>query len=248
MKLKRGLSLANKCMSTNKQPLLRLSDVTKGYFLGGAEFKAVKSTNLSVYPGDYISVRGPSGSGKSTLMHLMGLLDIPTTGKIYLDGEDVSGLSEAELAKIRNRKIGFVFQQFNLLPRTAAWENVALPLVYAGVYLALRKTLSLKALESVGLAEKSGNKPNQLSGGQQQRVAIARAIVTDPSIILADEPTGNLDTLSGRVIMDLFDKFNRQGKTIILVTHEESVASHARRKITIIDGVVKEMGRNKRIT
>lgn len=227
-------------MSTNKQPLLRLSDVTKGYFLGGAEFKAVKPTSLSVYPGDYISVRGPSGSGKSTLMHLMGLLDIPTTGKIYLDGEDVSGLSETELAKIRNRKIGFVFQQFNLLPRTAAWENVALPLVYAGVSLALRKTLSLKALESVGLAEKSENKPNQLSGGQQQRVAIARAIVTDPSIILADEPTGNLDTLSGRAIMDLFDKFNRQGKTIIIVTHEESIAKHARRKIEIVDGRVGE--------
>lgn len=232
--------MANKCMSTNKQPLLRLSGVTKGYFLGGTEFKAVKSTDLSVYPGDYISVRGPSGSGKSTLMQLMGLLDIPTTGKIYLDGEDVSGLSETELAKIRNRKIGFVFQQFNLLPRTAAWENVALPLVYAGVPSALRKTLSLKALEAVGLAEKSGNKPNQLSGGQQQRAAIARAIVTDPSIILADEPTGNLDTLSGRAIMELFDKFNRQGKTIIVVTHEESVAKHARRKITIVDGIAKE--------
>jgi putative ABC transport system ATP-binding protein len=227
-------------MSINKQPLLQLVNVTKGYFLGGAEFKAVKPTDLAVYPRDYISVRGPSGSGKSTLMHLMGLLDIPTTGKIYLDGQDVSDLSETKLAKIRNRKIGFVFQQFNLLPRTSAWENVALPLVYAGVPSALRKTLSLQALETVGLAEKSGNKPNQLSGGQQQRVAIARAIVTDPSIILADEPTGNLDTLSGRVIMELFDKFNHQGKTIILVTHEESVANHARRKITIVDGIVKE--------
>jgi putative ABC transport system ATP-binding protein len=227
-------------MSVSKRPLLQLNKVTKGYVLAGTEFKAVKLTDLSVYPGDYISVRGPSGSGKSTLMHLMGLLDIPTSGSIYLDGQDVSGLSEAKLAKIRNRKIGFVFQQFNLLPRTAAWENVALPLVYAGVSSALRKTLSLQALETVGLAEKSGNKPNQLSGGQQQRVAIARAIVTDPSIILADEPTGNLDTLSGRVIMELFDKFNHQGKTIILVTHEESVANHARRKITIVDGIVKE--------
>lgn len=227
-------------MSINKQPLLQLINVTKGYFLGGVEFKAVKPTNLSVHPGDYISVRGPSGSGKSTLMHLMGLLDIPTSGKIYLDGEDVSGLSETELAKVRNRKIGFVFQQFNLLPRTTAWENVALPLVYAGVSLALRKTLSLKALEAVGLAEKSENKPNQLSGGQQQRVAIARAIVTNPSIILADEPTGNLDTLSGKVIMELFDKFNRQGKTIILVTHEESIARHARRKIAIVDGRAHE--------
>ncbi len=232
--------MAIRFMSINKQPLLQLVNVTKGYFLGGAEFKAVKPTDLAVYPRDYISVRGPSGSGKSTLMHLMGLLDIPTTGKIYLDGQDVSDLSETKLAKIRNRKIGFVFQQFNLLPRTSAWENVALPLVYAGVPSALRKTLSLQALETVGLAEKSGNKPNQLSGGQQQRVAIARAIVTDPSIILADEPTGNLDTLSGRVIMELFDKFNHQGKTIILVTHEESVANHARRKITIVDGIVKE--------
>ena len=227
-------------MSTNRLPLLQLANVTKGYLLGGTEFKAVKPTNLSVYPGDYISVRGPSGSGKSTLMHLMGLLDIPTTGKIHLEGRDVSGLSETKLAKIRNRKIGFVFQQFNLLPRTAAWENVALPLVYAGVLSASRKILSLKALEIVGLAERANHKPNQLSGGQQQRVAIARAIVTDPSIILADEPTGNLDTVSGRAIMELFDKFNRQGKTIILVTHEESVAKHARRKITIVDGVVKE--------
>ena len=232
--------MAIRSMSINKQPLLQLINVTKGYFLGGTEFKAVKPTNLSVYPGDYISVRGPSGSGKSTLMHLMGLLDTPTTGKIYLDRQDVSSLSETKLAKIRNRKIGFVFQQFNLLPRTAAWENVALPLVYAGVPSALRKTLSLKALEIVGLADKSGNKPNQLSGGQQQRVAIARAIVTDPSIILADEPTGNLDTLSGRMIMELFDKFNQQGKIIIIVTHEESVAKYASRKITIVDGVVKE--------
>lgn len=227
-------------MSINKQPLLRLANVTKGYLLGGAEFKAVKQTNLAVFPGDYISIKGPSGSGKSTLMHLMGLLDIPTTGKIYLEGQDISGLSETKLAKIRNRKIGFVFQQFNLLPRTAAWENVALPLVYAGVSSASRKTLSLKALETVGLAERANHKPNQLSGGQQQRVAIARAIVTDPSIILADEPTGNLDTFSGQTIMDLFDKFNRQGKTIIIVTHEESIAKHARRKITIVDGTVEE--------
>ena len=230
-------------MSTNRLPLLQLANVTKGYLLGGTEFKAVKPTNLSVYPGDYISVRGPSGSGKSTLMHLMGLLDTPTTGKIYLEGQDVSGLSETKLAKIRNRKIGFVFQQFNLLPRTAAWENVALPLVYSGVPSALRKKLSLKALEIVGLGDKSENKPNQLSGGQQQRVAIARAIVTDPSIILADEPTGNLDTVSGKTIMELFDKFNRQGKTIILVTHEESVAKHALRKITIVDGVVREINK-----
>ncbi len=195
---------------------------------------------MTVYSGDYISVRGPSGSGKSTLMHLMGLLDTPSTGTIYLESRDVSGLLETDLARVRNRKIGFVFQQFNLLPRTAAWENVALPLVYAGVPSELRKTLSLKALEVVGLLEKSNNKPNQLSGEQQQRVAIARAIVTDPSIILADEPTGNLDTVSGRAVMDLFDKFNRQGKTIILVTHEESIANHARRKIKIVDGVVEE--------
>jgi putative ABC transport system ATP-binding protein len=173
-------------------------------------------------------------------MHLMGLLDTPTTGKIYLDGQDVSGLSETELAKIRNRKIGFVFQQFNLLPRTAAWENVALPLVYAGVTASERKFRSLKSLKIVGLDDRADHRPNQLSGGQQQRVAIARAIVTDPAIILADEPTGNLDTLSGQTIMDLFDKFNRQGKTIIIVTHEESVAKHARRKITIVDGVVEE--------
>lgn len=224
----------------NRQPLLKLTDVTKRYSLGETEFQAVKPTNLAVFPGDYISIKGPSGSGKSTLMHVMGLLDTPTTGKIYLEGQDVSGLSETKLAKIRNRKIGFVFQQFNLLPRTAAWENVALPLIYAGVAAETRKTVSVKALETVGLGERANHKPNQLSGGQQQRVAIARAIITDPMIILADEPTGNLDTLSGGAIMELFDKFNRQGKTIILVTHEESIAKHARRKITIIDGVVKE--------
>lgn len=227
-------------MSINKQPLLQLSGVTKGYFLGETEFKAVKPTNLSVYPRDYISIKGPSGSGKSTLMHLMGLLDTPTTGKIYLGGQDISGLSETKLAKIRNRKVGFVFQQFNLLPRTAAWENVALPLVYAGIPSGARKTLSLKALETVGLAERANHKPNQLSGGQQQRVAIARAIVTDPSIILADEPTGNLDIHSGEMVMEIFDRLNRQGKTIIIVTHEESVAKHARRKITIVDGRVGE--------
>lgn len=224
----------------NRKPILELIKVTKKYFLGESHFSAVKPTNFKVFPGDYISVRGPSGSGKSTLMHLMGLLDTPSAGKIYLEGQDVSGLSETKLAKIRNRKIGFVFQQFNLLSRTAAWENVALPLVYAGVPAGERNVLSLKALETVGLADRANHKPNQLSGGQQQRVAIARAIVIDPMIILADEPTGNLDTLSGQAIMDLFDKFNRQGKTIIIVTHEESVAKHARRKITIVDGMVKE--------
>src|SRR3989338_4339447 len=160
LKLNLGWQLAIRFMSINKQPLLQLTNVTKGYLLGGLEFKAVKSTNFVVYPGDYISIKGPSGSGKSTLMHLMGFLDTPTTGKIYLEGQDVSGLSETKLAKIRNRKIGFVFQQFNLLPRTAAWENVALPLVYAGGTAVTRKELSLKALEIVGLAEKSGNKPN----------------------------------------------------------------------------------------
>ena|SRR3989344_159208 len=227
-------------MRSNKQPLLELKDVVKWYSLGETQFLAVKPTNLAVFHGDYISIKGPSGSGKSTLMHLMGLLDNPSSGKIYLEGKDVSSLSETRLAKIRNRNIGFVFQQFNLLARTAAWENVALPLVYAGVTTNERKSLARESLKTVGLEDRIDHRPNQLSGGQQQRVAIARALVNDPSLILADEPTGNLDIHSGEVVMKIFDRLNRQGKTIVIVTHEEEVAKHAKRKISIVDGVVKE--------
>lgn len=227
-------------MRSSKQPLLELKDVAKRYSLGETQFLAIKPTNLAIFPGDYISIKGPSGSGKSTLMHLMGLLDNPSGGKIYLEGKDVSNFSETRLAKIRNRNIGFVFQRFNLLPRAAAWENVALPLVYAGVTASERKSRALESLKSVGLEDRIDHRPNQLSGGQQQRLAIARALVNNPSLILADEPTGNLDSKSGKVVMDLFDKFNRQGKTVIIVTHEEEVAKHARKKIAIMDGVVKE--------
>lgn len=227
-------------MRSSKQPLLELKNVAKRYALGGTQFWAIKPTNLVIFPGDYISIKGPSGSGKSTLMHLMGLLDNPSGGKIYLEGRDVSSLSETRLAKIRNRNIGFVFQRFNLLPRAAAWENVALPLVYAGVTVSERKSQALESLKSVGLEDRVDHRPNQLSGGQQQRLTIARALVNNPNLILADEPTGNLDSKSGKIVMDLFDKFNRQGKTIIIVTHEEEVAKHAKRKIAIVDGVVKE--------
>lgn len=227
-------------MKSSKQPLLELKDVVKRYSLGETQFLAIKPTNLAIFPGDYISIKGPSGSGKSTLMHLMGLLDNPSSGKIYLEGKDVSNLSETRLAEIRNRNIGFVFQRFNLLPRVAAWENVALPLVYAGVAASELKSQALESLKTVGLEDRVDHRPNQLSGGQQQRLAIARALVNNPNLILADEPTGNLDSKSGKIVMDLFDKFNRQGKTIIIVTHEEEVAKHARRKIAIVDGVVKE--------
>lgn len=220
------------------RPLLELQQVTKTYDLGGTSISALRPTSLAIRNGEYVSIQGPSGSGKSTLMHLMGLLDAPTSGRILLDGQDVSGFSEKDLARIRNHKIGFVFQQFNLLPKIAAWEQVALPLMYAGVSDKQRQERSLAALRTVGLADRIAHRPNQLSGGQQQRVAIARALVTNPSIIFADEPTGNLDTLSGKSVLEIFDRLHKEGKTIVIVTHEANVARRARRHLKIIDGVV----------
>lgn len=221
-------------------PILQLQNVSKTYDLGGTTVTALRSTSLEIRDGEYLSIRGPSGSGKSTLMHLAGLLDLPSAGRIYLEGRDVSALSEKELAKIRNQNIGFVFQQFNLLPKTRAWEQVALPLIYAGVSQAERKDRSIAALQAVGLGERVGHFPNQLSGGQQQRIAIARALVNHPRIIFADEPTGNLDTESGEVVMKIFERLHQEGKTIVVVTHEAAIARRAKRHVRIIDGIVKE--------
>lgn len=218
--------------------IVRLSKVYKIYSSGEVSFQALKNIDLEVKQGDFLAVIGASGSGKSTLMNIIGLLDFPTSGSYQLDRQDTSHLKEATLAQIRNQKIGFVFQSFNLLSRTSALDNVALPLIYAGVSQAERKERARKALEQVGLGDKLESKPNQLSGGQQQRVAIARALVNNPEIILADEPTGNLDTKSGAEIMKIFEKLHNNGKTIIMITHEENIARHARRRIRIKDGSI----------
>lgn len=225
----------------DREEIVRLHNVAKSYVLGGERTTVLQPTTLFVCKGEYVSIIGPSGSGKSTLMHLIGLLDTPSEGEVFLDGENVSSLSETKLAKVRNEHIGFVFQQFNLLPKTAAWEQVALPLLYKGIASKERYTRAVLMLGKVGLSDKIRNRPNQLSGGQQQRVALARALINDPDIILADEPTGNLDHATGIAIMEMFDQFNKEGKTIVLVTHEAEVARHARRHLRIIDGVMKEV-------
>lgn len=222
--------------TTSKTPVIQLIGVEKLYEMDGTGVSALLNINVSIYSGEYVSIVGPSGSGKSTLMHILGLLDTPSGGKILLEGKDVSKLSEKELAGLRNRHIGFVFQQFNLLAKTFSWQNVSLPLIYSGVSRIERYRRSVAALAQVGLDDKLVNRPNQLSGGQQQRVAIARALINNPMIILADEPTGNLDTASGNTIMDLFDRLNEEGKTIVLVTHEKDIAKRARRAIHIVDG------------
>ena len=221
------------------QALVKLTNINKIYISGELSFQALKNINLEVKKGEFVAIIGSSGSGKSTLMHLIGLLDHPTSGKYELDGEDSSHLKENKLAGIRNKKIGFVFQSFNLLSRTSALENVALTLIYAKVASAERKERAKKALEQVGLGDKLNSHPNQLSGGQQQRVAIARALVTNPEIILADEPTGNLDSTSGMEIMKIFHGLNNEGKTIIMITHEDDIARNAKRIIRIKDGEIK---------
>lgn len=218
--------------------LVNLSKINKIYQTGDVTFQALKDISLKVEKGDFLAIVGASGSGKSTLMNVIGLLDSPTSGSYLLSGEDTAHLSENVLAKIRNKKIGFVFQSFNLLPRTTAIDNVALPLIYAGVDSQDRKALAQKALEQVGLGDKLNSKPNQLSGGQQQRVAIARALVTNPEIILADEPTGNLDSKSGDEVMKIFETLHKEGKTIIMITHEDEIARHAKTKVRIKDGEI----------
>ncbi|MGE0594382.1 MAG: ABC transporter ATP-binding protein [Vicinamibacterales bacterium] len=222
------------------QPLIAVRDLTRTYELGEISVRALRGVTLEVRPGEFVALTGPSGSGKSTFMHLLGCLDKPTSGTYHLNGRDVSTLSKRELAGARNREIGFVFQGFNLLPRTSALENVELPLLYGGgLPTARRRALATEALRSVGLGDRLGHHPNQMSGGQQQRVAIARALVTSPALLLADEPTGNLDTRTSLEVMDIFQRLNHErGLTIVLVTHEHDIAEYTTRVVAFRDGRV----------
>jgi len=215
-----------------------ISNVNKIYDSEGVTFQALTDINLKIKKGEFLAIVGPSGSGKSTLMNILGLLDHPTTGKYLLDGKDVSRLKENTLAEIRNKKIGFVFQSFNLLKRTSAIDNVMLPLIYSKVNFKERQERAKKALEAVGLGDKLVSKPSQLSGGQQQRVAIARALVTNPEIILADEPTGNLDSKTGAEVIQIFKKLNKEGRTIVFITHSNEIAREAQRSVVIRDGMI----------
>jgi putative ABC transport system ATP-binding protein len=225
--------------------VIEVRDIVRNFKLGQEEVKVLKGIDLDIKRGDYVAFMGPSGSGKSTFMNLLGCLDTPTSGSYRLNGTDVSSLSDDQLADIRNTEIGFVFQTFNLLPRTTALDNVALPMIYAGKSKRERADRASEVLTSVGLADRMDHKPNQLSGGQRQRVAVGRALVNDPSIILADEPTGNLDSKTGVEIMALFDKIHANGNTVILVTHEEDIAEHAHRVIRLRDGVIESDTRNR---
>lgn len=225
--------------------LLKITNIFKQYVMDGVIFQALDDISLTIKKGEFVAIMGPSGSGKSTLMHIIGCLDRPTSGKVYIEEHDIFTANDSELAAIRNTHIGFVFQQFNLLRKTSSLDNVLLPLVYARVSPRERKARAMEMLAEVGLAEKMANFPSQLSGGQQQRVAIARALVTKPSIILADEPTGNLDSKSGRDIMDILENLYKKGSTIVVVTHDEDVARHAKRVVRIADGKIIKDSRNR---
>ena len=225
---------------TGRDAVIDLERVTKVYRTGSISVAALRGVSLTIEQGEYVAVIGPSGSGKSTLMHILGCLDVPTSGRYHLAGEDVSHMSETALAEVRNRRIGFVFQQFNLLPSMTAWQNVELPLAYAGVPRAERKERSIEALGRVGLAGRIHHRPGELSGGQQQRVAVARALVSEPDLILADEPTGNLDSGSATEVMRLMGELHDAGRTLVLITHDAEVASAAGRVIGIRDGLLSE--------
>ena len=221
------------------EPLILTKDLSRVYRMGSETIHALRSVSIAINKGEYVAFMGPSGSGKSTLMNIIGCLDTPSGGTYILNDKDVSNMTDNELAEVRNKEIGFVFQTFNLLPRSSALENVALPLIYAGYGKSARNEKAMHVLESVGLADRAKHKPNELSGGQRQRVAIARALVNDPSIILADEPTGNLDTKTSYEIMDLFENLYVKGNTIIMVTHEEDIAKYAHRIVRLRDGLVE---------
>ena len=219
--------------------IIHLENIQKSYYLGKQELKVLKGITLEIFKNEYVALMGPSGSGKSTLMNILGCLDSPTGGRYILNGEDVSKMPDDDLADVRNKEIGFVFQQFNLLPRLTAAENVALPLIYNGTAKKIRMEYALEMLDRVGLADRSHHKPNELSGGQCQRVAIARALVNNPSLILADEPTGNLDSKTSIEIMEIFNKIQAAGNTVVLVTHEEDISDYAHRVVRLKDGIIE---------
>lgn len=223
---------------TGRAPLIELRDIYKIYYMGDEEVHANDGISLTIYKGEFVAIVGKSGSGKSTLMNIIGALDVPTEGEYYLDGQDVSDMTDNELAEIRNNMIGFIFQQYNLLPKMNLLENVELPLLYAGMDAMDRRERAMESLDRVGLKEKWKNYPNQLSGGQQQRVSIARALAGDPSLILADEPTGALDSKTGREVLDFLKKLNREGNTIVMITHDSGIALEAKRVVRISDGKI----------
>jgi len=229
------------------QGIIHLEDIQKNYYLGKQTIEVLKGISFDILKNEYVALMGPSGSGKSTLMNILGCLDTPTSGKYILNGKDVSRTSDNDLADVRNNEIGFVFQQFNLLPRLSAVENVALPLVYAGITKKQRTERAMEVLRKVDLVDRSHHKPNEMSGGQNQRVAIARALVNDPSIILADEPTGNLDSKTSYEIMDIFGKIHDSGNTVILVTHEEDISHYAHRIIRLRDGIIESDKRKQAV-
>ena len=220
--------------------ILNMETICKSYYMGEEEIEVLHNVNLKVHSGEFLSILGPSGSGKSTIMNIIGCLDVPTKGKYYLSGLDIESYDEVALAKARNKEIGFVFQSFQLLPKSSALKNVELPLVYAGVPAGERRERAASMLEKVGLGDRMRNFPNQLSGGQQQRVAIARALVTEPTILLADEPTGALDQKTGNQVMELFEEINQEGRTIIMITHDTNIAKYAKRVVRILDGHLTE--------